>query len=444
MQVFEYLIAFLFTLGLLVTAHELGHYLIARWSRVRILRFSIGFGRPLWRRTDRLGTEWTVSMVPLGGYVRMLDERDEDFADVSRAGDRSFGSLHPAWRIAISLGGPFANFLLALVVYWILAVAGTTTVMPVVGAAPEGSALAHAGVQPNEAIAAVDGRQIDSWDDVLQAVAARLGESGTIRIETRTPGETQTRVHELPITDWHRGVAEPDMLGSLGLVPSRPAIVGLLEAEAPAQRGGMKLWDQVLSIDGQRVADWLELQKKIAASTAPELAVVVRRDGIELELYVQPERRDTPEGIRPVIGIGPPINEIRFGPIDAMGEAVARTEDAIGMTLSMLRKMIFGQISLSNLSGPITIAQVAGDSARVGWHYFAGILALLSVSLGVLNLLPIPVLDGGHVIYAGAEWLTGKPVPEKVQILGFQFGMFAVGGLMVLALFNDFTRIFGG
>jgi len=444
MQLFEYLVAFLVTLGLLVTVHELGHYLIARWSGVRILRFSVGFGRPLWRRVDRQGTEWTVSMLPLGGYVRMLDERDGDFEAIARAEDRGFGALHPAWRIAISLGGPFANFLLALLAYWVLAVAGTTTVMPVVGAAPEGSVLERAGVQPNVAIAAIDGRPIDSWDDVLQTLATRLGETGVIRIETRIPGETQIQTHDLPITDWHRGVAEPDMLGSLGIVPSRPAIVGVVEEGAPADRGGIKLWDQVVSIEGKAVADWMELQKGIAASTSPELALIVRRDGMELELYLRPELRDTPEGTRPVIGIGPPINQIRFGAIDAVGEAVARTDDAIGMTLSLLKKMIFGQISLSNLSGPITIAQVAGDSARVGWHYFVGILALLSVSLGVLNLLPIPVLDGGHVIYAGAEWITGKPVPEKVQIVGFQFGMFVVGGLMVLALFNDFTRIFGG
>ncbi|MBM4203240.1 MAG: RIP metalloprotease RseP [Gammaproteobacteria bacterium] len=444
MQLFEYLVAFLATLGLLVTVHELGHYVIARWSGVRILCFSIGFGRPLWRRVDRRGTEWTVSMLPLGGYIRMLDERDGDFADVSKANDRSFGELHPAWRIAISLGGPFANFLLALLVYWGLAVAGTTTVMPVIGAAPQGSALERAGVPANVAVAAIDGRPIDAWDDVLQALATRLGETGVIRIETRIPGDTQTQTHDVSITDWHRGVAEPDMLGSLGMVPSRPAIVGLVEEGAPAQRGGVELWDQVVSINGTPVADWMALQKGIAASTTPELALMVRRDGIELELYVAPERRDTPEGARPVIGIGPPINQVRFGPIAAVGEAIARTDDAIGMTLSLLKKMIFGQISLSNLSGPLTIAQVAGDSARVGWHYFAGILALLSVSLGVLNLLPIPVLDGGHVIYAGAEWVTGKPVPEKVQIVGFQFGMFVVGGLMVLALFNDFMRIFGG
>ncbi len=444
MQLFEYLIAFLVTLGLLVTVHELGHYWIARWSGVRILRFSIGFGRAFWRHVDTRGTEWTLSVLPLGGYVRMLDERDGDFEQAARPTDVSFGALHPAWRIAISLGGPFANFLLALVVYWILAVAGTTTLMPVLGPLDDRSVLAEAGAETDREIVAVDGKPTRAWDDVLQALANRLGETGTIAIETRDPGALVSRTHLVNITDWHRGIAEPDMLGSLGIVPGRPAIVGFLEPGSPAARGGLRQWDRVRSVDGKEVASWKELQEAIATSSSGELNFLVRRDGTEIDLFIQPERRETPEGNRPVVGIGPPLNEVSHGAVEAVGTAVTETGDAIGMTLTLLKKMIFGQISVSNLSGPITIAQVAGDSARVGWHYFAGILALLSVSLGVLNLVPIPVLDGGHVIYAVAEWISGRPVPEKVQIVGFQFGMFVVGGLMVLALFNDFTRIFGG
>ena len=444
MHLVEYFIAFLVTLGLLITVHELGHYWVARWSGVRILRFAVGFGRPLWQRRDSRGTEWAVAAIPLGGYVRMLDERDADHATSARAGDISFGQLHPAWRIAVALGGPFANFLLAVVAYWIIAVAGSTSYLPVLGDVPEQSPLEAAGATAGQEVVSVDGKITPSWQQISMALADRLGDSGTISLGIRSPGTTRIDDIQVRITDWQRGVDSPELFQSLGLVPAVPAIIGQVEPDSPAQRAGLQPWDRLLSINGLAVTDWASMQEVIGALDTDEVTVVIDRGSATLSMLATLEVREMESGSRRILGISPPLNEVRFGVLEAIPVALADTRDTVLSTLAILKKMIVGQVSMANLSGPLTIAQVAGESARGGWHYFVGVLALLSVSLGVLNLLPIPVLDGGHVIYASTEWVTGKPVSERVQIIGFQFGMCIVGGLMALALFNDFARIFGG
>ena len=444
MHLIEYLVAFLITLGVLVTVHELGHYWIARRSGVRILRFAVGFGRPLWRRLDARGVEWVIAMIPLGGYVRMLDERDGDFAALATPGDVAFGQLHPAWRIAVALGGPFANFLLAVVAFWLIAVAGSTTYMPILGVVPIDSPLARAGGFAGLEVVAVDGDQTSSWQQVSMALATRLGDTGEILLELRRPGTESVDEVRVAVSDWERGVDAPNLLGSLGIVPNIPAIIGQIEPGSAAERAGLQPWDQITALDGAIVADWAAMQVVISKLQSGDVTLSIERSGQALEILARPEMRSTESGERRVLGISPPINEIEHGVFAAVPVAVSETADTVGDTLALLKKMIFGQVSMANLSGPLTIAQVAGDSARVGWHYFVGILALLSVSLGVLNLLPIPILDGGHVVYATVEWVTGKPVSERIQIVGFQFGMFLVGGLMALALFNDFSRIFGG
>ncbi len=444
MHLIEYLVAFLITLGVLVTVHELGHYWIARWSGVRILRFAVGFGRPLWRRRDARGVEWVIAAIPLGGYVRMLDARDSDFATSAQPGDISFGQLHPAWRIAVSLGGPFANFLLAVVAFWIIAVAGSTTYMPILGAVPPDSPLARAGGAAGLEVVAVDGERTSSWQQVSMSLATRLGDTGEILLGVRRPGTDSVEDVRVVVRDWERGVDAPDLFGSLGIVPAIPAIIGQIEPGSAAERAGLEPWDRIAQLDGVVVADWSAMQDVISKLASGEVTLIIERRGQKLEVLARPELRQTESGERRILGISPPVNEVEHGVVGAIPVAVSQTADTVGDTLALLKKMIFGQVSMANLSGPLTIAQVAGDSARVGWHYFLGILALLSVSLGVLNLLPIPILDGGHVVYASVEWATGKPVSERVQIVGFQFGMFLVGGLMALALFNDFARIFGG
>lgn len=461
MAFLQYPLALILTLGILVTIHEFGHFIIARWSGVRVVRFSVGFGRPLWSWTDRRGTEFVIAMIPLGGYVRMLDEREIEEGDggVELTGEPGAGSklrdeltgelahnqLSPLWRIAISFGGPLANFLLAVFVYWWMFLAGSTSVAPLVNVPIPDSAAATAGMRPATEIIAVDGAATANWQQVSVALASRLGETGTIELTTNRPGLDQPETLRLNIQDWQRGVDEPDLLGSLGIVPKHPAVLGMVMPDSAAERAGLQDNDWVRSVDGEAIAGWSEWVQAIQGAPGQPLRVIVERGGRELALTVTPDSSapDAQADAQPqgYLGVGMSTREVRYGPLAAVGQALDETADKTLLTLSLLKKMVFGQVSVKNLSGPITIAEVAGDSARMGLTYFLGVLALLSISLGVLNLLPIPILDGGHILFATAELVSGRPVPERVQLMGMQVGLFLVGGLMILALYNDFSRL---
>jgi len=440
----QYPLALIVTLGVLVTVHELGHFLIARRSGVRVVRFSIGFGRPLLTWRDRHATEFVVALIPLGGYVRMLDEREPGVIEVERrSGDVSFTELTVWWRMAIAAGGPVANFLLAAVVYWLLFVIGTTTIAPILGPIPAESALARAGLTAGREIVAVDGTPTRGWQEVSMALAARLGDSGTIVLGTRVPGVDPAVEHAVPITRWHRGTDEPDLLGSLGIEPALPAILGEVLTDGPAAAAGLQRWDRVLAVDDVPVESWAQWVAIVQAAPDKTLAVRVARDATELLLTVTPAAKPAIDGSAAgYVGVAPYLQEIRYGVFGAVPRSVAETWDKTALTLGLLKKMVLGDVSVKNLSGPITIAKVAGDSARSGWQFFLGVLALLSISLGVLNLLPIPILDGGHILFCVAEVVRGRPVPERVQMLGTQIGLFLVGGLMIVALYNDVARLF--
>jgi regulator of sigma E protease len=439
----QYPLALLVTLGVLVTFHELGHYVVARWSGVRIVRFSVGFGRPIWSRMDRHGTEWAVAAIPLGGYVRMLDEREPGTVEAeARPGDVSYNDLSVGWRAAIAAAGPLANFLLAVVVYWFLFVVGNTTIAPMLGSVPEGSPADRAGLTPGLEIVSVDGESARSWQQVTMALAGRLGDSGAIELGVRRPGADTADRASLAIDDWHRGVDEPDLLESLGIEPALPPVLGDILPDSPAERAGLRRYDRVVAVDGEPQESWSDWVDTVQAAPERSLTVTVDRDGRRLDLTVRPEARDAGAGSTGYVGVAPHLNEIRYGPLAALPMGVAEMWDKTALTLGLLKKMVTGDVSMKNLSGPITIAKVAGDSARSGWTYFLGVLALLSISLGVLNLLPIPILDGGHLLFCAAEAATGRPVSERVQILGTQIGLFLVAGLMVLALYNDISRLF--
>ncbi|MAT82721.1 MAG: RIP metalloprotease RseP [Gammaproteobacteria bacterium] len=443
MEILQYPLALLVTLGVLVTFHELGHYLVARWSGVRIVRFSVGFGRPIWSRMDRRGTEWAVAAIPLGGYVRMLDEREPGTVEAeARPGDVSYNDLSVGWRAAIAAAGPLANFVLAIVVYWFLFVAGNTTIAPMLGTVPEGSPADRAGLEPGLEIVSVDGESARSWQQVTMALAGRLGDSGSIELGVRRPGAESIRQVGLAIDDWHRGVDEPDLLASLGIEPALPPVLGEILPDSPAERAGLRRFDRVVAVDGEPQQRWSDWVDTVQAAPDRALTVTVDRDGRRLDLSVRPEARDAGGEAAGYVGVAPYLNEIRYGPLAAIPMGVAETWDKTALTLGLLKKMVTGDVSMKNLSGPITIARVAGDSARSGWTYFLGVLALLSISLGVLNLLPIPILDGGHLLFCAAEAATGRPVSERIQLLGTQIGLFLVAGLMVLALYNDISRLF--
>jgi regulator of sigma E protease len=444
-EFFQYPLALLVTLGVLVTVHELGHFLIARWSGVRVVRFSIGFGRPIWKRTDRRGTEFVIALIPLGGFVRMLDEREPGVIEVARRpGDVSYADLSVWWRIAIAAGGPFANFVLAVIVYWVLYVLGTTAIAPILGPLGADTALGRAGVTEGTEIVSIDGEPTRSWQEVAMALAGRLGDTGAIVFGTREPGaEARVTEHAVPIVSWHRGVDEPDLLGSLGIEPALPAIMGEVLGDGPAARAGFERWDRVIAVDGTPVEGWAHWVRLVQAAPDKALSVRILRDGREQTLSVRPEARPGPDGATSgYVGVAPYVHEVRYGPVDAIPRSLSETGAKTVMTLDLLRKMVLGDVSVKNLSGPITIARVAGDSVRSGLPFFLGILALLSISLAVLNLLPIPILDGGHILFCLAEVVRGKPLPERVQALGMQIGLFVVGGLMILALYNDVARLF--
>lgn len=441
MEFLQYPLALILTLGILVTIHEYGHYVIARRSGVRILRFSVGFGRPIWSRVDRHGTEFAIAAIPLGGYVRMLDERELAAGETLPAGALAHNQLTPAWRIAISLGGPVANFLLAIVVYWGLAAAGSSSVAPLLNAALPETPAAAADIQRGDEIVAVDGEVVQTWQEITLALANRMGESGQIDLQLVGNGGTQRAV-SLPIDHWQQGVDEPDLLGSLGLSPSHPPVIGSVEPDSAAARAGLMPGDLILAVDDEPVALWREWVAAIVGAPGKPLALQIMRDGDRRTLTATPDERLAADGTTTgFMGVGISMREVRYGLLGALRQGVSQTVDTTVMTLSLLKKMLVGDVSLKNISGPITIAEVAGDSARLGLTYFLGVLALLSVSLGVLNLLPIPILDGGHVVFAAAEWAIGKPLPERVQLVGMQVGLMLVGGLMVMAIYNDIWRL---
>jgi regulator of sigma E protease len=291
----QYPLALLVTLGVLVTVHELGHFLLARRSGVRVVRFSVGFGRPLVSWRDRHGTEFAIAMIPLGGYVRMLDEREPGLVEAERRpGDVSFTELSVWWRMAIAAGGPLANFLLAAVVYWFLFVAGTTAIAPILGTVAEDSALDRAGLTAGREIVAVDGVRARSWQEVSMALAGRLGDSGSIVLGTRVPGGAAETEHAVPITSWHRGVDEPDLLGSLGIEPALPAIMGEVLSDGPAAQAGFQRWDRVLMVDDVAVESWAQWVGIVQAAPGRSLEVLVARGDREVRLVVTPEARGRP------------------------------------------------------------------------------------------------------------------------------------------------------
>ena len=443
MEFLQYPLALIVLLGVLITFHELGHFVVARRSGVRVVRFSIGFGRPIWSRVDRHGTEFAIAAIPFGGYVRMLGEQEPGevpLATPLKEGDKNYSELSVGWRLAISFAGPAANFLLAVIIYWFLFVIGSLAYAPILGTVTSDSPLGQAGLVKYSEIRSVDGVRTQNWQQVNMALADRLGESGEIVIQARQPGSTDQSFY-VPILNWHQQTKDPDPLGSLGFSRADPAILGDVLADGAGERDGLKAWDLVTAVNGETISTWTEWVLAIQAAPERSVQVSLLRDGSEVELTVVPDARTSEDGQTiGYLGVGAHYYEESYGVLAAIPRSIAETWDKTVFTLGVLKKMVTGNVSVENLSGPIMIAKVAGDSARAGWRYFITLGALLSISLGVLNLLPVPILDGGHIAFCLVELVRGRPVPEKVQIVSTQVGLFLVGSLMLFVIYNDITR----
>lgn len=437
---------FLLAIAILVASHEAGHYLVARWVGVHVVRFSVGFGTRLWAWRNAQGTEFCIAALPIGGYVRMYDRRDADAADHAPAdpklAERSYDRLKPQQRIAIALGGPAANVLLAVALYWVLGMVGVAVVPPTIAVA-EGSAAHRAGLRDGAEIVAVDGRETASWREVGLALVSRLGDSGEIAVETLREGRRQR--HAVPIESWHAASADPDVLGSLGLGPQRPAYVGNILPGGPASDAGLLPDDRIAQVDGRALRDWQDFVAVVRSSPdAPLQLTVERTDGTRL-LTVTPARRLDEDGSAyGYIGAAPALPQriVRRGPVGALAGAVEKTWDISVLTIRLIGKMVLLEVSAKNVAGPITIAKVTSDTARAGIAEFMALLALLSVNLGIINLLPIPVLDGGQVLFNAVEWVRKKPASSGAEAVTAKVGYALVAGLLVLVVYAEYARWF--
>ncbi|NJJ55688.1 sigma E protease regulator RseP [Pseudomonas sp. B14(2022)] len=440
----------LVALGVLVTFHEFGHFWVARRCGVKVLRFSVGFGMPLVRWHDRRGTEFVIAAIPLGGYVKMLDEREGEVpADQL---DQSFNRKTVRQRIAIVAAGPIANFLLAMLFFWVLAMLGSEQVRPVIGAVEADSIAAKAGLVAGQEIVSIDGEPTTGWGAVNLQLVRRLGESGTVNVVVREQDSSAETPRALALDHWLKGADEPDPIKSLGIRPWRPAlppVLAELDPKGPAQAAGLKTGDRLLALDGQVLGEWQQVVDLVRVRPDTKIVLKVERDGAQIDVPVTLAVRGEAKAATGYLGAGvkspewPPsmVREVSFGPLAAIGEGARRTWTMSVLTLESLKKMLFGELSVKNLSGPITIAKVAGASAQSGVADFLNFLAYLSISLGVLNLLPIPVLDGGHLLFYLVEWVRGRPLSDRVQGWGIQIGISLVVGVMLLALVNDLGRL---
>ncbi|CND15245.1 RIP metalloprotease RseP [Yersinia pseudotuberculosis] len=450
MSILWSLAAFIVALGILITVHEFGHFWVARRCGVRVERFSIGFGKALWRRTDRQGTEYVIALIPLGGYVKMLDERVEAVAPELR--HQSFNNKTVLQRAAIVSAGPIANFLFAIVAYWLVFIIGVPSVRPVVGDISPQSIAAQANISSGMELKSVDGIETPDWDSVRLALISRIGDK-QMQVGVAPFGSANVVEKTLDLRQWQFEPDKQDPVVALGIIPRGPQIESVLAEVQPgsaAQKAGLQAGDRIVKVNGQLLDRWQTFVLQVRDNPGQPLVLDIERVGTPLSLTLIPDTKSVGEnrsegfaGVVPkVIPLPDEYKTIRqYGPFTAVYQAGDKTWQLMRLTVSMLGKLITGDVKLNNLSGPISIAQGAGVSAEYGLVYYLMFLALISVNLGIINLFPLPVLDGGHLLFLAIEKLKGGPVSERVQDFSYRIGSILLVLLMGLALFNDFSRL---
>ncbi len=449
-----YLVSFALVLGVLIVVHEYGHYRVARWVGVKVLRFSVGFGRAVWsKQIGKDGTEWAIGMFPLGGYVKMLDEREGDVRPEEL--HRSFNRQTVWRRMAIVVAGPTANLLLAVLVYWGLFWHGMEELKPLMGTPTAASAAAAAGFQNGERVLQVAGENVLTWQDMRWLLLRRAVEQDSIDVEVIN-SRNEISVRRIDVTSARANGWEGDALAKLGIVfyrPKIPPVLAKINAGSAAARAGLQAGDEIVQIGGQPIVTWPEVVQAVRASPGKPLDFEVRRNDSRYTARITPDALT--EGDHEIGRIGATVKDsrasrkdmmvtVRYGPLSALGKAVEETWDKSQFSLVMIGKMITGEVSWRNISGPITIADYAGQSAKLGAEYYLKFLALISISLAVLNLLPIPVLDGGHLLYYVVEIIQRKPLSERAMEIGQQIGMTLLLLLMACSFYNDINRLVSG
>ncbi|MGL4763666.1 MAG: sigma E protease regulator RseP [Aeromonas sp.] len=441
--------AFIVALGLLVAVHEFGHFWVARRCGVKVERFSIGFGKAIWRRLGKDGTEYVLALIPLGGYVKMLDGR----VDELKPGDEQYAFNHKSvWaRMAIVAAGPMANFVFALFALWLMFMIGVPAVKPVIGEVRPASIVAEAGILPGMEIVGVGDEQTGDWESVTYALLSHLGDQ-SVTLKVKAPQTSYATDKNLSLDSWKFDPDRESPIGSLGIVPLGGKVlpvVSAVVAKSASEKAGLQVGDRIKRVGEQEITEWAQFVELVQHAPGAQLQVVVERNNSDLDVTLTPDTRKVQGKLVGFVGLSPqlvPLPDeyrilLQYGPLQALWQGAQKTWSLITLTFDMIGKLVAGIVSLDNLSGPISIAKGAGSSADYGLVYFLSFLALISVNLGIINLFPLPVLDGGHLVYFLIEAVTGKPVSERIQEVGFRIGAAILMLLMGIALFNDFARL---
>ncbi|MGQ0286967.1 sigma E protease regulator RseP [Pasteurellaceae bacterium 22721_9_1] len=436
------LASFIVVIGILVSVHEFGHFWAARKCGIKVHRFSIGFGKVLWSKKDKKGTEFAVSVIPLGGYVKMLDERNEEVPAHLRS--ESFNHKTVLQRAFVIVAGPLANFIFAIFAYWVIFSVGIPSVKPVIADVKTDSIAALAGIQPDSQILAIDGTDTADWESINMLLATKLGNQ-QVAITVTPFGEDRPQQKTLDISGWSFEPDKQTAFRSLGISPVSNQIemkISKVAENSPAEKAGLQVGDEIYQLNQQSFV-WQDFVSEVQRGQALHLTVL--RNGEMFTLQVMPEQK---EG-RYFVGISPTVKplaeqyrtELKYDMLDALWKGVEKTGQLAWLTIKVIGKLFTGDLSLNNLSGPISIAQGAGVSSQIGFIYYLSFMALISVNLGIMNLFPLPVLDGGHLVFLAAEGIRGKPISERIQHICYRVGAVLLLTLTAFALFNDFLRL---